>query len=149
MIIFLFGRAGSGKSSIVQNLIPRIGRGEEIDVITFFRILDAGGYKKTNRPIFIVSGTLTRLQRDGFRERMWEYKGLTEKTFYIFVDASEETCKLRLPKTSFKAPRFVEPICICKDTPEADKEYDLRLDTEKSDVISNAGFLGLFLQSRS
>ena len=144
MIIFLFGRSGSGKSAIVQNLIPRLTAGEEIDAEKLIKKLICGQYKFMKKPVFVTSTAPTKDHRDIFHNTIKGFTGLSDKTFSVYVHASQDVCEYRLRNESRpKLPH--NPLSF--EEPEPD-EFDLMLRTEAEDVEKNAGFLGLFTMSR-
>lgn len=136
MIIFLTGMPGSGKSTIVQNLIHRLTAGEELSEKAFAHSLSSGRFKSLKQPVFVT--TDVPIKRVDRIEWLSNYTGLKGQTFFVHVYASPHACEQRKPGFTYDATEHHH----------ARSECDLILDTMKSSAESNAGFLGLFVMSR-
>lgn len=129
MIIFLFGRSGSGKSAIAQATIKILGKGEKLDVGKFLVCLGHGGYKNMKKPIFVTSTAPTKDHRGIFHASIASFKGLKAGTFSVYIHVAPV-----VPAMTFEIPH-----------PD---EYDLTLEADKHSVNKNAGFLANCIMAR-
>lgn len=137
MIIFLTGMPGSGKSTIVQNLIPRLTGGEELSAKDLLLALRKKVYKTLQKPIFVTTRTIA--ERQECLNMLSNFTGLRDTAYCVHVHASPEACEWRKPDSLQGEYEIVGDPLRCSE---------LILDTMKSSAESNAGFLGLFVMSR-
>ena len=169
MIILMFGRSGSGKSAIAQNLIKRMGYGLELsgDAIRMSRLdhdfTPKGREKKcaamaqvvldlsdiaSHFPIIITLEAPTEACRVAFLRKM---SLMNSKVYRVYVHASLEIVEARDPELLYAADAVGElkhPMIKLYHTPHND-DIDLRLDSEACSSEKNAGFLWNFISSRS